>query len=424
MRILFLTQFYPPEIGAAQNRLSHLAKSLARAGHAITVLTALPNYPRGAIYEEYRGHCAMEEQESGIRIVRAWVYATASKGFVPRVMSYLSFSFTSLLTGILKIPRQDIVLVESPPLPLGMTGVVLSRLKRARLALNVSDLWPESAVALGALRNRFAIRASIWLEEYLYRNARWVTGQTRGIVGNIQSRFRAKPVYWIPNGVDTAVFTPDESGEKKRRGRELLNIDGRARFIAGYAGLIGLAQDLETVLRAAAMLDDIPELSIVLIGDGPELSRLKQLTTEMHLQNVRFCDAQPASAMPDILAAFDAALVPLKRLTLFKGALPSKMFEAMGAGVPVVCTVDGEAREIVEQSGGGLYVDPEDPKALAGAIARLCREPALSKALGENARRYVSRHFSRERAARQFEAIFSQECRAEEGPASAADEHA
>ena len=201
MRILFLTQYYPPEIGAAQNRLSDLAKRLKNKGHDVTVLTALPSYPRGEIYEGYRGRFRMTEDHDGIRVVRTWVYATKKKNFVPRIFNYLSFAVLSLIVGSVTAGKVDVIIVESPPLFLGFSGYFLSKLKHAKFVLNVSDLWPESAVVLNVLRNRRLIRWTTRGEEWLYSQASLVTGQTQGIVDSIRRRCANKPVHLLTNGV-------------------------------------------------------------------------------------------------------------------------------------------------------------------------------------------------------------------------------
>lgn len=405
MRILLVSQFYPPETGAPQNRLSYLVRWLANSGHDVTVLTALPNYPAGTIYEGYRGRFVMEERQGGVRIIRTWLYATKKKDFLPRVLNYVSFSVLSLLAGIAKVRRQDVVIVESPPLPLGLTGFLLSWMKRARFVLNVSDLWPESAVALGVVHNRWLIRAATCLEEFLYRKARLITGQTNGIVSNIQSRFPNQPVIPMPNGVDDAVFTP---GTNRSQQDLRAPFDLNGHFVVGYAGLLGLAQGLDTVIHAAKRLSEFPDILMVLFGDGPDKPRLREMAAQAGLKNIRFYETQPASRMPEVLGAFDVALVPLKRHPLFKGALPSKMFEAMGAGIPVICSVDGEARQVIENARGGLYVEPEQPEDMSQAILQLYRDPDLRRSMGENGRRHVADHYRRSDAARHFERLLLQ----------------
>jgi glycosyltransferase involved in cell wall biosynthesis len=406
MRILLITQFYPPEVGAPQNRLSYLVRRLARSGHSVTVLTAFPNYPTGEIFADYRGRLWSDEQENGIRVVRTWLYATISKALVPRLLSYCSFSLLALVAGLVKISRQDAVIVESPPLPLGVSGVIISWAKRSRLVLNVSDLWPESAVALGILKNPRLIRFATLLEMFLYKKADLITGQTDGIVENIRSRCPEKDVALVPNGVDLEFFAPSTlKTAAEPSARERFGANGA--FIVGYAGLMGLAQDLDTVLDAAKLLRGIPEILFVLVGGGPEADRLKKKCEGNGSRNVRLISAQSASQMPDMLRAFDVALVPLKRHRLFKGARPSKMFEAMGMALPIICSVDGEARRIVEESQGGIYVEPENSQQMAEAVLQLYKNPERRILLGANARRYVATHFDKAAIADDFERLLA-----------------
>jgi glycosyltransferase involved in cell wall biosynthesis len=402
MRILFLTQYYPPETGAPQNRIADLVSRLTQSSHLVTVLTALPNYPHGEIFEGYQGHFSMEEREGGARILRTWVYATKSKGFLPRLLNYFSFALTCLWAGLFKIPSQDLVVVESPPLFLGLSGLLISRWKRAKLVLNISDLWPESAVALGILRASRLIRLATRFEEFLYRHADLITGQTQGIVESIRSRCNGKPVVLMPNGVNVEHFAPaaEFPGPRERiRGEYGLH----KQFVVGYAGLHGLAQGLRTVLDAAQLLSHHSDICFVFFGDGPEKPQLSQMAEEAQLSNVRFFSSQPWFRMPEILSALDVSLVPLKRHSLFEGALPSKMFEAMGAGVPVIVSIDGEARALVEKSRGGIYVEPQDPRAMAHAILKLHEDPALRKFLGDNGRRFVTNFYNRCDIATKFE---------------------
>ncbi len=404
MRILFLTQFYPPETGAAQNRLADLVRCLAWSSHEVIVLTALPNYPRGEIFEAYRRRIFMEESANNVRILRTWLFTTKRKGFAPRIVNYLSFALFAFLIGILKIRRQDFVFVESPPLFLGLSGWLLSRLKRAKFIMNVSDLWPESAIALGMLRNERLVRWARWLEEFLYRRADLITGQTQGILDHIGKRCPHKPIALMPNGVSAEAIIPaSRMNETRERIRGEFGFNGK--FVVGYAGLHGLAQGLETVLDASQLLTQEREILFVFFGDGPEKLLLSSRVAEQRLENVRFFPPQPTSRMPELLCGMDVALVPLKRHRLFQGAMPSKLFEAMGTGTPVIVSIDGEARSIVEKSQGGIYVEPENPQAMAEAIVRLHENPVLRSSLGENARTYVLRHHNRKEAADRFQSF-------------------
>jgi glycosyltransferase involved in cell wall biosynthesis len=401
MRILILTQYYPPEMGAPQNRLSDLARRLMKLGHTVIVLTALPNYPTGEIFAGYRGCMVLEEWVEGIKIIRTWVYVTKSKSFTRRLLNYFSFVFSSLTLGVWKVGRQDILIVESPPLFLGLSGFFMSRLKKAKLVFNISDLWPESAVAMGILRNKTLIGLSTWLEEFLYRRSHLITGQTQGIIDNIQSRFTSKPVSLITNGVNVEVFVPAAQTDQRDKVRKEFGIE--RKFVVGYAGLHGLAQGLETVLQAARILVEQQDLFFTFFGDGPEKERLLQVADQLQVPNVRFYPTQPTSLMPAVTASFDIALVPLRRLDLFKGALPSKMFEAMAAAVPLIVSVDGEARTLIDKAQAGIFVQPENPGAMADAILQLYKNPVRRKTLGRNGQLYVIEHYDRRRIAEKFE---------------------
>jgi glycosyltransferase involved in cell wall biosynthesis len=403
MRILILSQYYPPEVGAPQNRLSGLAQYLMRSGHSVTIITALPNYPKGEIFEEYRGHVMVEEQDENIRIIRTWIYATKHKDFMRRLMNYFSFVFSSLLGGMWKIGRQDVLIVESPPLFLGLSGLLLSWWKGAKLVSNISDLWPESAVAMGVLRNKALIALAEWLEALLYRRSHLITGQTQGIVSNIQSRLPEKRIALITNGANVDLFVP--SSQLKQGGllRKEFGLEGK--FVIGYAGLHGLAQGLETVLQAAQLLSGYQDVSFIFFGDGPEKERLIQMAHQARLANVHFYPPQPALRMPEIIASFDIAIVPLKRLDLFKGALPSKLFEAMAAEIPVIVSIDGEARALVDKAQAGMCIEPENPQAMADAILRLYKEPNFRRTLAQNGRKYVIERYDRHQIAKQFECL-------------------
>lgn len=403
MRVLFLTQYFPPESGAPQGRLFDLAWRLKGFGHQVTVLTALPNYPRGEVFNGYRGRLLVNEQIDGLNVIRTWVFVSKQNGFVGRLATYFSFMASSALLGIWKIGPQEVTVVESPPLFLGLSGLFISFIKRSKLIFNVSDLWPASAVALGVVRNSALVRLATWLEEFIYLHSDAITGQTQGIVQDIHTRFPQKPVVLITNGVDVEAFSiPSASGSGARVIRDL-GLDGR--FVVGYAGLHGLAQGLETVIEAARILLPYPEIVFTFFGDGPEKSRLVRRAEELHLTNTRFYPTQPRQRMPDILAGFDVSLIPLKRLKLFTGALPSKMFEAMAAGVPLILSVDGEARSLLEAARAGLYVEPENSQSLADGILHLYRDPECRKQMGRNGREYVVDHYDRRYIAKGFEQL-------------------
>ena len=402
MRILLLTQYFPPETGAAQERLSDLAGRLCSFGHAVTVLTSLPNYPTGRIFDEYRGRIFVEEKRDGLRILRTWAYASPSRTFVRQLLNYLSFALLAMWFGIWRARSQDLVAVESPPLFLGITGVILSRFRRVPMIFNVSDLWPESAVAMGILRNSSIICIAKALENYLYRSSYAITGQSEGIVRDIRSRISKIPVELVTNGVTPERF----AGSGCRREQMRLQLGFGEHCVVGYTGLHGLAQGLDRVLGAAQLVaHSNPEILFAFIGDGPDKPRLEALAEQRKVSNIRFFPAQPAETMPAILSSLDVAIVPLKNLTIFRGVLPSKLFECMAAKLPIVLAIEGEARELLERAKGGICVEPENPMAIADALKKLSGDPQLRRGLGENGGRYVFAHYDRNEIARRFAAL-------------------
>lgn len=399
MNILFLTQYFPPEVGAPQNRIFEFAKRLQGNGHNITVLTAMPNYPKGEIYDEYKGKNFLVEDMDGIKVIRTFIYATKSKGFAKRLLNYFSFTFSSVFQGMKHLDKSiDVVIVESPPLFLGWSGYVISKKLGAKYVFNVSDLWPESAVKLGVLNNEMFIKLSTWLEEFSYRKADIITGQTQGIVDNISSRGFKDKTYLITNGVDINLFGKDKTNHEFIKEN---NLEGK--FIVGYAGIHGIAQGLETVMKAADILKAHKDIQFLFVGEGPEKPMMLQMKKDLGLDNTTFVTVQPKKNMPGIVASFDCALVPLKKLDLFKGALPSKMFETLASEVPIVLSVEGEAKDLIDSANAGICVEPENEHEIADAILRLYKEPGLRDKLGENGRKYIEEHFDRVKITRRFE---------------------
>lgn len=395
MKLTILTQYYPPEVGAPQNRLSELASSFVRRGHQVTVLTAMPNYPIGRIYKGYGGLYKKEER-SGVNIRRTFIYPTQSAGLIRRLINYFSFVLSSSIFGIVLLGSPDYLLVESPPLFLGLSGLWLKWLKRTRLIFNVSDLWPQGAAELGILpKESFAYRISAKLEGLCYRQAWLVTGQSKSIMENIKERFPECSTFHLSNAVDTARFRP---GCRTERARTILN--GNGSCVALYAGLHGLAQGLDQVLEAAEVMDDAETVKFVLVGDGPEKKRLMRQAQERSIRNVSFLEISPANEVPALLASADVGLVILK--THIPGAVPSKLYEAMASGLPVLLVAEGEAAEIVRQHSAGIIVKPGDVGALVKAMKSLCGDPVLRRRLGENGRKATERHFDRTTIANQF----------------------
>jgi glycosyltransferase involved in cell wall biosynthesis len=395
MKIAILTQYYPPEIGAPQRRLSGLARLLVLRGHDVTVLTAMPNYPKGAIYPGYGGFVRKEVQD-GVKVIHAFIYPTQKADYFRRLANYFSFVGSSLVAGSMLLKKSDYLLVESPPLFLGFAGYLLARLKRARLIFNVSDLWPESPVRLGVLRRGSILhRMSELLEGFCYRHAWLVTGQAKSILADIAQRFPRVTTYHLSNGVDTAQYRAERKTDEARA-RMVANGD----CLALYAGLHGLAQGLDQVLGAAHQIAAEGGCRFVFIGEGPEKQALRSRAENLHLTNTLFLDALPSAEMPPYVASADIILVTLK--LFIPGAVPSKLYEAMAAGRPVVLVADGEAADIVRETNAGIVIRPGDINGLVQAIRRLRDQPGLRHELGENGRRATEDRFDSTKIAERF----------------------
>jgi glycosyltransferase involved in cell wall biosynthesis len=401
MKILLLTQYFPPETGAPQNRLFELSIRLQQKGADITVLTAMPNYPSMVIHEAYRGKKYVFEMMSGLKVHRAGIYVTQSRSIVPRLLNYFSFVWTSFFAARKIKGDFDYILCESPPLFLGITAWLLKRRKNAKLIFNVSDLWPESAEKLGLVTNKLFLGLAQKLEEFLYRKSELITGQTQGIVQNIKTRFPDKIVYWLPNGVDMKIYnTEDKTGASEWRKKQGFSSED---FVLLYAGIIGHAQGLEVILKAAEQLREKQDIRFVLVGSGPEKEMLIRMKKSLKLDHVVFVDAVSKSEMPAIVASSDVSIIPLKRLDLFKGAIPSKIFENLAMKKPVLLGVEGEAKELfIDEGQAGLAFIPEDAADLAKKVMEMYSNRETLKRLGENGYAYVKRKFTRDLIAEEF----------------------
>lgn len=399
MKILILTQYFPPEIGAPQNRWYALAQELQSFGASVSVLTAFPNYPKYMVFEAYRGKFYQQESMGGLDVHRSYIYARPRKGVWARLVTYFSFALSSLWAGLFKCGKIDLIVCESPPLFLGWTAVWLKRRHGAHLLFNVSDLWPESAVRLGFVKNKFAIAASRWLEEWIYQNADLISGQTQGILKNIEARFPQKPLFWLKNGVDLAKLEYRDKGQGWRRAHGFVESD----VLFYYGGLHGYAQGLDCILEAAAQLRDLPQAKFILLGDGPEKQRLQQVKQDLQLHNVHFFEGVSPRELPAIIKTMDAGVIPLRRLDLFRGAIPSKIFEILGMKKPLLLGLEGEAKELfIEQAQAGWAFEPENAGELAALIRQAVAAPNCLQEKGKNGYRFVCQHFSQKQIARDF----------------------
>lgn len=400
MKLLIHTQYFPPEVGAPQNRLYELALRLQALGVDVTVLTAMPNYPKMEIHPKYNRTSYVAENMGDLKVHRSSIYVSTSKSILKRLLNYFSFVWSSYWIGRSKLEKHyDFVLCESPPLFLGISSVLLAKRKGARFIFNVSDLWPESAEKLGLVTNRFFLKLAQNLEESLYKKASLITGQTQGIVQNIKSRFPQKEVYWLPNGVDLNFY---DSEKIQSNWREENNFTSSDKLFL-YAGIIGHAQGLEIILKAAKILETEKNLHFLILGSGPCKKDLVKKADSLNLKNLQFLETVDKQKMPEIIKAVDVALIPLKKLDLFKGAIPSKIFENLAMKVPLLLGVEGEAKKLfIDEGDAGLFYEPENEKAMVKAIQKILENPELIDQMGENGRKYVMQKFNRNSLAESF----------------------
>jgi len=395
MHILLIHQAFATLDEPGGTRHHELARNLANRGHRLTVIASPVSYLTGTARPGRIPWVERQDGGPGVKVLRAYTYRGLHRSFVHRVFSFLSFMLSSFVIG-LGIKDVDLVWGTSPPIFQGITAWALARLKRAPFLFEVRDLWPAFAVAVGVLRQPLLIRASEWLERFLYRQARTVMVNSPGFTAHVQAR-GARPVVLLPNGADTRMFDPDADGAAFRQAHGL-----QGRFVALYAGAHGMSNDLGILLEAASLLREREDIAIVLLGDGKEKPALMQRAAQMNLDNVIFLPPVPKNEMPLALAAADACIAILKPVELYKTVYPNKVFDYMAAGRPVVLAIDGVIRQVVEQAGAGLAVRPGDPARLAEALRNLADNRSMGSEMGKAGRAYVEAHFDREKLADQL----------------------
>ena len=401
MRILIVTQHFPPEIGAPQARLSALAAAWAKAGDTVTVLTGMPNHPTGVIPAAYRHAIRRNEQVDRYRIVRTWLYATPNEGVVRRTLCHLSFTVSSVLLGARCTGRADVVMVSSPAFLSIAAGWILARLKRATLVLEVRDLWPALFPQLGVLTNRQVLHLLERFELAAYAAAEKIVVVTEGFRANLISRgVPAEKLHVIRNGVTPGQFDPAMRPSPVLRER-LGAREGDCLVL--YAGTHGLCQGLPFIADSAARLANGP-VHFAFVGEGAEKPLLRQRIERLRLHNVTLQPPVPAAEVPQLLAAADICLVILRNRPLFATFVPSKLYEYLAAGRAVIGAVAGEAAQILHEA-GAIVVPPEDSGALAEAVRRLAADPERRQAMGRRGRAYVENYCDRAVLARKYRQI-------------------
>jgi len=401
MHILVIHQAFVTGQEAGGSRHYELSCYLVEQGHRVTIIASSVSYLTGQVRPSARGRWVVRESLDGVEIRRTWTYAALHRSFFTRILSFLSFMFSSFVEA-LRIKDIEMVWGTSPPIFQAASAYLVARLKRVPFIFEVRDLWPDFAIETGVLCNPFLIWAARWLECFLYHHADHLIVNSPGFIPHLRRRgVPEAKIDLVSNGVEVDMFDPSDRGEAIRRE---LGLEGK--FIALYAGAHGLANDLETVLLAAKHLENHPDIVFVLVGDGKERPNLIRRAGELRLSNVRFVPAQPKARMPAFLAAADVCIAILKAIPMFTTTYPNKVFDYMAAGRPTVLAIDGVIRKVVEAADGGIFVRPGDPEALAEAILAYYRDPDLRQRHGHNARAYVATHFDRQEQALKLKTVF------------------
>jgi glycosyltransferase involved in cell wall biosynthesis len=372
MHILFLSDNFTPEVNAPASRTFEHCREWVKAGHRVTVITCAPNFPKGRVFDGYRNRLWQSEEMAGIRVIRVWSYITANEGFVKRILDYQSFMVTATLAALF-VRGVDVVAGTSPQFFTVCAAYVVSRLKRIPFVFELRDLWPESIKAVGAMQDSAAMRLLEKLEMFLYRKAARIVSVTHSFKKTLVARgVDADKIMVVTNGVDMSRFKP------MPKDVELVNKLGlEGKFVAGYVGTHGLAHHLETLLDAAEMvrgLRDGAAFHFILLGDGARKQALKEEAARRGLDKITFVDSVSKDQVARYWSLLDVSIIHLKKTKLFTTVIPSKLFECMGMGLPVLHGVAGESAEIVRDEGVGIVFEPENAAELVEHLRFLQRD--------------------------------------------------
>jgi glycosyltransferase involved in cell wall biosynthesis len=390
MHLLFLSDNFPPEVNAPASRTFEHCREWVRAGHRVTVVTCAPNFPRGRVYDGYRNRPWQSEEMEGIRVIRVWSYIAANEGFGRRILDYLSFMASATLASLF-VRRADVVIGTSPQFFTACAAWAVGAMKRIPFVFELRDLWPESIEAVGAMRRGAAIRFLERVEHFLYRRASLIVAVTHAFKARLCERgIAGDKIDVVTNGVDMSRFQP-----RAKDAALVADLGLQGRFVAGYVGTHGLAHHLETVLDAAEAVRRRPggeAFHFILLGDGARKQALKDEAARRGLANVTFIDSVSKDEVARYWSLLDASIIHLRATELFTSVIPSKLFECMGMGLPVLHGVAGESADIVRREHIGIVFEPENTSQLVDGLERLRDDPALHASLRANglqaARRY------------------------------------
>lgn len=401
MRILYVNQYFPPEIEPSATKVHEVGRELVHLGHHVTVITGFPNYPAGVIPREYRGKLAQTEEWDGIRVLRTALFPARTSRFLLRTLSHVSFQISSALRS-LGSGLCDVVICSSPPLEIALTGIFISWLKRKPFVFEIRDLWPDDAIHLGLLKGKVPIAIARWIEHLAYCRASKVVPVSPGFVPYLlNASVSEQKIEVIVNGTNVDLFRPSHPTYLPQ-GDGCSQTGMKDGFIAIYTGTHGLQHHLETVLEAASLLKAHENIRFVLVGDGREKPGLLERKNQLGLNNVELLPTQPRQEVATLIARAGVCLIHTADMMINTRNIPAKLFDYMAAGKPIVVGANGQARTLVEQAQAGTAVAPEDAQGMADAILTLYGDRELRERLGANGRKYAVQHFSRQIVARQY----------------------
>ncbi len=400
VRILFLSHFYPPEMGGAASRISGLARWLVKFGNNVTVITGYPNYPTGKIYPEYKNQKNKIEFIDGVKILRSKVLPVSYQLVLVRLLNYFTLFFTALWNGIRKRNNFDIIIASSPPLTIGILGLILSKIYKIPWIFDIRDIWPDIAVEAGMLReNGIVNKLSKKISDYLYRQSTHIIPVTKYKLTKIRkANIPISKMSVVYNGVDFDLI----NDAKQKDWRSELGLENK--FILSYAGLIGIAQGVNVIIETAIRLKEKNDIHFLIVGEGVEKQKLQTRVKSLELNNITFLPSQPKELIPSLLTMSDIALIPLVSDNLLD-AVPSKLLEAWACKLPIILFAGGEAADIVSKAQGGIVVNSNDFKGIMTAILKLKDTPELMNKYSKNGFDYVYKHHDRESLARVLEKI-------------------
>ena len=398
MKLLVIHQYYLGRNEGGGSRFNEMCKYWSESGIDVTVIAGTVHYATGIKDKKYKGQWNIKEKDGKVNVIRCFVANSYNRNFLGRLFAYFSFTLSSFWAGLFHIGKIDVIIATSPPLTVGFTAIVLSIIKKAPFIFEVRDIWPDSAIQSGVLKNELLIKLSYWLESISYKRAKKIVVLTPAFRDYlIKKGINSNKVSFIPNAADLDIFKPANKYNwvRKKYGLE-------DKFVILYTGAHGRANGLLQLIETANLLKGYKDIVFMLIGDGMEKPMLKKTAKKLSLQNVIFVDTQPKHKIVDFINASDVGIAVLRKLEIFKTVYPNKIFDYMACAKPIIIGIDGAARELVEKAGAGVFAEPENPESIKNAILFFYNNRKMCKIYGDKGYRFVQNQMNRQIMAKKY----------------------